>query len=195
MIVLALVITGAGISAVFASGLLQSSVQQSASTSQTSFSTASVKQTSVITVTASNGPGGCGPSSTTTSSEGYNLTVYHSSSSLTIGDTECISALMLVASGIPVPANQSGDFSLTFTVTDSHGNVVAKSIPCVPAGSVGAPSPGFECGFDWATGELVNGASLTPGAYHIDVTGSFIGRAVSTPVTISNEVDVTLSAV
>jgi hypothetical protein len=189
IVVPAVVIVGAGVSAVFVANLRQSGAQQQASTSQASLSIASVKQTTTITVNASNGPDGCGPLSATTYDEGYNLTVYYSSSSLKIGDTECIAANIEDASGVPVPAKQSLDFSLTFTVTDSQGNIVMNSIPCIPTGTVlpgQGPAQGFSCADSWETGLPVNG-SLAPGTYHIGVIGYHDGPSVVTPLRLATK--------
>ena len=151
----------------------------------------SVRQTRTDTVNASNGPGGCGFSSTTTSNQGYNLTVYLSSRSLKIGDSECIAAEIQDNSSVPLPANESASFSLTFTITDSAGHTVDKSVPCVPGGGAPgtnpAPTQGFECGEFWDPT-----TPLQPGTYHIIVAGSLSGYQIS--ITVINEVDVTLSA-
>ena len=97
-----------------------------------------------------------------------------------------------------VPANQSFDFSLTFSVTDSSGNAVFSPVPCVPTGTVlpsqTTPAQGFGCGELWSTGDLISGTSLAPGTYHIIVVGSHSGSGVETPVTVRDEVNVTLSA-
>jgi cytoskeletal protein RodZ len=198
IIVLAVVIVGAGVSAVFVTDLRQGGAQQQTSTSRVGLSIASVKQTTTATVNASNPNGGCGSYTTTTTNEGYNLTVSYSSPSPKIGDAESICANIEDVSGVAVPANQSFDFSLTFTVTDSHGNVVMSSVPCVPTGTVlpgnTTPAQGFGCGTYWETGDLVNGTALSPGAYHITVEGTHAGPGVETPVTVRSEVNVTLSA-
>jgi hypothetical protein len=198
IVVLAVVIVSAGISAALVTDLTHNNSQQQASISQVSFTTASVSQTTTLTINASSPNGGCGSYTTTTSNQGYNLTVSYSSTSPKIGDTEIICANIEDASRVAVPANQSFDFSLTFTVTDSNGNVVSSNVPCVPSGNPPppgqTPAQGFGCGIFWSTGNSVNGAALAPGTYHITVVGSHAGPGVDTPVTVRNELNVTLSA-
>jgi hypothetical protein len=189
---LAVVIVGAGVSAAFVTGSRQPGPQQQTSTFQPSATTVSVSQISTMTITvnASDPYAGCAYNSTTYE-EGYSLTVHYSSPTPTIGDTECISGDIEDASGVPVPANQSFDFSLTFTVTASNGTIVMNSVPCAPSGTVlpgEGPAQGFACGDYWGT------EGLTPGIYHITVVGTHSGQGVANPVTVTNEVNVTLSA-
>jgi hypothetical protein len=170
-----------------------------------SYTTLSVQVTTTFTINASNGPGGCGFSSTTASNQGYNLTVYVSSYSLTIGQTECMAAVIQDNSTVPVTSNQS--LSLTFSVTNSTGYVVDSPAACPNAAiattattvnpsppATPPPAQAFECGDFWDTSASVNGAPLQPGLYHIIVIGSLTRGGILEPVTVSEQVNVTLSA-
>jgi hypothetical protein len=165
----------------------------------TSYSTASVQVTGTVTINSTNGcPVGVDAAIPVASNEGLNLTVYLSSRSLEIGQSEGMTAGVQDDTAVPLNANESGFLSLSFLVTNSSGYRVYSSGGCIPVlppsyNGTSIPSPqGFQCSTVWQTGSPVNGAALRPGTYQIAITGT-AGGPDNTIDSVAAIVEVTLS--
>jgi hypothetical protein len=121
---------------------------------------------------------GCQTLAATNSSQGYNLTVYVNSFSVTIGQSLCFVTSIQDVSGVQLTLAESANLDAVVNVTDPSGQLVFSMSDCSPSlpplsnTSLSKPPQGGYCSENWNTQSLVDGAHLQPGTYQVNAIGS-----------------------
>jgi hypothetical protein len=144
---------------------------------------------------------GCNILATSTSNDGYSLTLYLSSQSPSSSESLCVTAVFHDDSGVPLTYAEGADLGVRIDIRNSDGAIVDSGI-CVPSlppppsnqtGSSSAPQ-GLQCAVLWDTEAPANGAIPAPGSYQVSATGFLLNREnpSSTSVNVSTTAGVNL---
>jgi hypothetical protein len=143
---------------------------------------------------------GCQTLAATNSSQGYNLTVYVNSFTVTIGQSLCFVTSIQDVSGVPLTLAGSANLDAVVNVTDPSGQLVFSMSDCSPSlpplsnTSLSKPPQGGYCSENWNTQSLVDGAHLQPGTYQVNAIGSGPAEGGTGAVRVTARFEVALSS-